>query len=658
MSEPGSRREPRRTYPQIVTVEEATSSDAPRKRTFGDLLFGRRLASAEEEEHKIGTLAGIPVLGLDALSSAAYGPEAALMLLLPLGAMGLGYVVPITGIIITVLLIVYFSYRQTIAAYPNGGGSYTVAKDNLGQGSALLAGAALALDYVLNVAVGISAGVGALVSAAPSLLPHTLPICLVILALLTVVNLRGTRESGLTFLLPTYLFVATLAVVIVIGAAKVALAGGHPVPVAATPVLPISEKAVTFWLLMRAFASGCTAMTGVEAVSNGVPVFRAPTIRNAERTLTVIIAILVVLLAGIALLSRAYGIGATDPTKDGYQSVLSQLTMAVAGRGAFYYVTMGSVVTVLALSANTSFADFPRLCRVLALDRFLPDTFALRGRRLVFSYGVIVLALLSGGLLVLFGGITDNLIPLFAIGAFLAFTLSQAGMVQHWRKLFAAGKGQGSRHSMWINGVGAVATGVTLVVVVVSKFAEGAWIAVLAVPLVVLMFSGIKRHYASVALQVADDQPLVLTETQPPIVVVPVQSWSQLTSRGLRFALELSPDVRALHILTQDSTISELTVVWEDLVAGPARAAGLPPPQLILRKSTYRQFFAPLVEFVEQLRDRHPDRDVVVIVPDLVVKRWYHTLLHNNRGTMLRGLLRLRGGPRVVVVNTPFYLKE
>jgi amino acid transporter len=654
MTEPQTKRPPRRTHPQIVTVVESSPPPAERKRSFSDYLFGRRLASAEEEEHKIGPVAGIPVLGLDALSSAAYGPEAALTLLLPLGLLGLTYVVPISAIIIGVLLVVYFSYRQTIAAYPGGGGSYTVAKDNLGQPAALLAGAALALDYVLNVAVGISAGVGALVSAAPSLLPLTVPICLAILALLTIVNLRGTRESGITFLLPTYLFVATLVVVIVIGITKAALAGGHPAPVARIPELPAAVGPATLWLLMRAFASGCTAMTGVEAVSNGVPVFRAPTTRNAERTLTAIIAILVLLLGGIAVLSRLYGVGATEPGQDGYESVLSQLTGAVAGKGAFYYVTMGSVVAVLALSANTSFADFPRLCRVLALDRFLPDTFALRGRRLVFSYGVVVLALVSGGLLVVFGGVTDRLIPLFAIGAFLAFTLSQAGMVQHWRRL----GGPGSRRSMWINGVGAVATGLTLIVVVVSKFAEGAWIAVIAVPVVVFTFSRINAHYRSVAKQVADDQPLVLSETHPPIVVVPVQSWSKLTSRGLRFALELSPDVRALHILTQDTTICELTLVWEELVAGPARAAGLEPPQLVLRKSTYRQFFGPLVDYVEQLRDRHADRDVVVIVPDLVVRRWYHTFLHNNRGTLLRGLLRLRGGARVVVVNTPFYLED
>jgi len=379
-------------------------------------------------------------------------------------------VVPITGIIIAVLLVVYFSYRQTIRAYPNGGGSYTVAKENLGQGWALLAGAALALDYILNVAVGISAGVGALVSAIPVLLPYTLWLCLAILALLTLVNLRGTRESGITFLLPTYLFVATLGVVIVLGGIKTAMAGGHPLPVAPAAVLAAPTEAAGLWILMRAFASGCTAMTGVEAVSNGVPIFKPPTIRHAERTLTIIIGILVILLGGIAYLCSAYGIGATDPGSDGYQSILSQLTGAVLGRGVPYYVTMGSVVAVLALSANTSFADFPRLCRVIALDRFLPDTFAIRGRRLIFSYGVIVLSLLSGVLLVGFGGVTDRLIPLFAIGAFLAFTLSQAGMVQHWRRL----GGPQARHSLWINALGAVATGVTLVVVVVSKFVEGA----------------------------------------------------------------------------------------------------------------------------------------------------------------------------------------
>ena len=267
---------------------------------------------------------------------------------------------------------------------------------------------------------------------------------------------------------------------------------------------------------------------------------------------------------------------------------------------------------------------------------------------------MIVLALWSAVLLIAFGGVTDRLVPLFAVGAFLAFTLSQAGMVQHWRK--ASGPGAG--RSLVINAAGAVATGITLAVVIISKFLEGAWLTVLIVPLVVWTFSRVNRHYRGVAAEVADDAPLDLTRTETPTVVVPVQSWNKLTSRGLRFAMELSPDVRALHVLTESTTICELTAVWEELVSAPARERGLPVPQLVLRRSTYRQFFAPLIDYVEHVRDAHPDRDVIVFVPDLVVRHWYHAILHNNRGMVLKGLLRLRGGPRVVVINTPFYLKE
>lgn len=636
-----------------VTVVESMPPSMTREWRLVDYLFGRRLSVNEQEEQLIGPLAGVPVLGLDALGSAAYGPEAALTILLPLGALGLAQVVPISFTIIALLLIVYVSYRQTISAYPNGGGSYTVAKENLDTRAALLAGAALVLDYVLNAAVGISAGIGALVSAFPALLPHTLGLCLGVLGLLTVVNLRGTREAGLVFLLPTFLFVATLLSIIALGGARALLSHGHPTPVVAPASLLPAAQASSLWLVMRAFASGCTAMTGVEAVSNGVPLFRAPTVLNARRALGLIIAILVTLLGGIALLSRAYGVGATEPGTSGYQSVLSQLTSAVVGRGAFYYVTMGSVVAVLALSANTSFADFPRLCRVLAVDRFLPDAFAVRGRRLVFSYGVVVLAVLSALLLIVFGGVTDRLIPLFAIGAFLAFTMSQAGMVAHWRKL------SGSKHrtSLWINAIGAAATGVTTVVVVVSKFGEGAWLAVLVIPCLVLTFSRIRRHYAGIAAEVADERALDFSATNPPVVIVPMQSWNKLSRRALRFALQLSPDVHALCILNQDTTISDLTLTWEELVAAPARAAGRPIPRLVLRKSTFRQFFAPLIDYVQRLRDDNPDRDVVVIVPDLVARRWYHAVLHNNRGTVLRELLRLRGGPRVVVINLPFYVR-
>jgi amino acid transporter len=399
-----------------------------------DLVFGRALATDQEGEQRIGVFAGIPMLGLDALGSAAYGPEAALTLLIPLGATGLAYVGPISILIIILLLVVYFSYRQTIAAYPHGGGSYTVAKDNLGTTAGLVAAAALMLDYVLVVAVGISAGVGALISAVPGLQPYTLLLCLVILALITVVNLRGARESGWAFVLPTYLFIISLLAVLAIGTVKALLAGGRPEPVEVLSTMPPTVTAASAWLLMRSFASGCTAMTGVEAVSNGVTAFCEPAVVQARRTLTAIILLLAIMLAGIAYVCWAYGIGATEPGEPGYDSILSQLTAAVVGRGTFYYVTIGSVLGVLALSANTGFADFPRLCRVIAQDGFLPNSFAHRGRRLVYSRGILVLATLSAALLIGFGGITDNLIPLFAVGAFLAFTLSQAGMVAHWQK--------------------------------------------------------------------------------------------------------------------------------------------------------------------------------------------------------------------------------
>src|SRR6516162_1912140 len=455
------------------------------------------LATDEEDEQRVGVIAGIPMLGLDALGSAAYGPEAALTLLIPLGAAGVGYIGPISALIIALLFVVYFSYRQTIDAYPHGGGSYTVAKENLGTAPGLLAAAALMLDYVLVVAVGIS--------ALPALQPFTLPLCLIVLLLITVVNLRGVRESGLAFVVPTYLFIGSLLGVLLIGTVKAVLAGGRPEPVTAPADLPATAMTTaSFWLLMRAFASGCTAMTGVEAVSNGITAFREPAVAHAGRTLTAIILLLAVMLAGIAYVCAAYGIGATEPGEPGYDSILSQLTAAVVGRGWFYYLTIGSVLSVLALSANTGFADFPRLCRVIAYDGFLPHSFAHRGRRLVYSSGILVLAVLSGGLLIVFGGITDNLIPLFAVGAFLAFTLSQAGMVAHWRKV----GGPHAKKSMVINGAGALCTGVTLTVVLVSKFVDGAWVMILLIPGLLAVFIGVRAHYWTVAREVASTEPL------------------------------------------------------------------------------------------------------------------------------------------------------
>jgi amino acid transporter len=619
-----------------------------------DWLFGRTLATDEEGEQRVGVLAAIPMLGLDALGSAAYGPEAALTLLIPLGAAGLGYIGPISALIIALLLVVYFSYRQTIAAYPHGGGSYTVAKENLGVTAGLLAAAALMLDYVLTVAVGISAGVGALISAIPEWQPYTLPLCLAILALITVVNLRGVRESGLAFVVPTYLFILSLLGVLALGTIKAALAGGRPEPVEVPPELPSAMTVASLWVLMRSFASGCTAMTGVEAVSNGVTAFREPAVVHARRTLTAIIALLAVMLAGIAYLCWAYGIGAMKEDQADYQSILSQLTAAVVGRGWFYYVTIGSVLSVLALSANTGFADFPRLCRVIAMDGYLPNSFAHRGRRLVYSRGILVLATLSAGLLIGFDGITDKLIPLFAIGAFLAFTLSQAGMVAHWRKV----GGAHARTSMAINGAGAVCTAVALAVVVVSKFAEGAWVMILLIPALLALFVGVRAHYQAVAREVATSVPLDARALEPPVALLPIRGWSAITRKALRFALKISPEIYALHVADDEETMAELEDTWEQRVREPATAAGLCAPKLIVVYSPYRKLYAPLKQVVSDLQRAHPCRDIAVIVPELIATRWHHFLLHNQTAAVIKAYLLFSGFRRVVVINVPWYLSE
>ena len=519
------------------------------------LLFGRRLASNEQTSQKISVFSGLPALGLDGLSSAAYGPEAALSVLAPLGALSLSWIAPITWLILALLTILYFSYRQTIAAYPVNGGSYTVARENLGVWPSLLAAAVLMIDYVLTVAVGISAGVAAPVSAFPSLQPYTVWLCLATLALITILNLRGTGEAGLTLALPTYLFIATMAVVLTIGVVRAVLAHGHPAAYQPPAALPQTQVTVSLWLLLRAFASGCTAMTGVEAVSNGVSAFEEPRVKNARRTLTLIVAILAFLLAGIAYLARAYSIGAMDQADPGYQSVLSQLVGAVVGRGWFYYVTMAGILAVLCLSANTSFVDFPRLCRLIAKDDFLPCYFAAIDRRLVYSTGVIFLAAAAALLLIGFKGITDDLIPLYAVGAFLAFTLSQAGMVIHWRKRLVdpsqrePGETTTRIHLMqWVNAVGSLATGAALAIILAAKFTEGAWITILAIPVLLTLFKLVNRYYKLVEGLVACDQCLDLIRNPPPVVLLPVRGWTQPVYKALRFAVHLSPDVIAAHL--------------------------------------------------------------------------------------------------------------
>jgi amino acid transporter len=616
-----------------------------------DLLFGRPLATSEERAEHIGPIAGIPIFGLDALSSAAYGPEAALTLLIPLGLLGVHYIVPVSAAIVGLLAIVYFSYRQTIDAYPQGGGSYTVASQNLGEGAGLLAAAALMIDYILTAAVGISAGVGALISAAPGLQPYTLQLCLVVLLILTIVNMRGVHDTGVVFMIPTYLFTATLLIVIGVGAWHVLQTGGQPHPVTPLPAIPAATEMVSWWLILKVFSSGCTAMTGVEAVSNGVMAFRDDTRKNAKITLTIIIVLLGILLTGIALLCRAYGVAATDPNGPGYESVLSMLTRAVMGHGWFYYVTIASVLLVLALSANTAFADFPRLTRAIALDNYVPHVFLLRGRRLLYSWGIYVLVALTAVLLIVFRGVTDRLIPLYAIGAFMAFTLSQAGMVMHWRR-------QGKAHGrMFINGLGAIATGITTIVVLVAKFIDGAWVTALLVVIMIVIMRAVHRHYVRVGHEIDLDRPIVPAEVTKPIVILPIDRWSRVSEKALSFALSMSDDIRCLHVQVANEP-DQICQDWERDVAAPLRAAGKCVPQLEILQSPYRYVLTPVTDYVFKTERESSFRKICVLVPELVVRHWWQNLLHNRRADLLKVILLMRGNRRIIVINIPWYLEE
>jgi amino acid transporter len=618
------------------------------------LLFGRRLANREGNARRLGVSEGISAMGLDALASSAYGPEAALAILAPLGAAGLHLIRPIMAAILLLLGLLYFSYRQTIAAYPHNGGAYVVAKDNLGADAALLAASALMIDYVLNVAVGISAGVAALTSAIPSFQPYTLELCLAILALLTLVNLRGTLEAGVAFSLPTYLFVASFGGLLLFGAVRAAVSGGTPVPIVSLPRPPGATEGVTLWLLLRAFASGCTAMTGVEAVSNGVSAFRDPTVRYAHRVLTGIVLILGLLLVLISYLGPVYHVAAMDETQPGYQTVLSQLAGAIVGRGAIYFVATGSLLAVLCLSANTSFVAFPRLCHLVSEDGYLPRAFATPGRRLVYSAGVLWLAASAGTLLIAFGGITDRLIPLFAVGAFAAFTLSQLGMAFHWLRQ------PGNRQRLVINAAGAAGTAVALGVILAAKFTGGAWITVLVVPCVLAALKAIKHYYNMVDRQLRDEGPIELGRREVPVVVIPFRRWDRLAEKAIRYSLLLSPDIIAIHLTKleggdDDGHETRLRRQWRKDVAEPMRKAGLVPAKLVITPSPYRSFVGHLLRHVAKIATEHPGHPVAVVIPEIVREHWWdYLLLGGLRVWRLHAALLRHGGPNLAVVTVPW----
>ncbi len=621
-----------------------------------DKILGKPLALGEQKKQALSVLTGVPALGLDALASTAYGPEAALMILLSAGQAGMNCFFYISLAVIGVLITLYFSYQQTTAAYPNGGGAYIVASDNLGKKVGLCAAVALLLDYLLNVCVGISAGAGAIVSALPSLYPYTLLLCLLVLFMLTLLNLRGVRESGSFFVLPTILFVACLMISIVIGLDQSFRSGGHPHSLSPLPARPPAIEHLSLWLLLGAFANGLTAMTGVEAVSNAVPLFKKPTVKNAQWTLTCIAGLLGGILLFLGYLCPAYGIVAMDQTQPGYQTILSQLVAATTGKGVFYYFANACFFIILTYSAQTSFIGFPRVCRLLAEDNFMPNFFAERGRRLVFSHGIIVLAFLSAVLLIVFKGITYYLIPLFAIGAFSAFLFSQSGMVIHWLK-----KTKKRRHplKLFFNALGASTTAFALIIIVAAKFREGGWIIIVLAPVFVLLFTQVHRHYRHISREIDHPLDLQAEKRKPPIVIIPIKGWDRVAEKALRFGLLLSDEVIALNIDIHEGHEEDLLrKVWSEKVEKTMKQVRGPVPKLVIINSPFRKLYQPILTYVQAMRRKRPDRTIAVVIPELVEPHWYEYLLHSLHAAGLRTLLFLQRDQKVIVIPMPWFLHE
>jgi len=602
---------------------------------FKRLMFGRPLPSDRLEHERLNKKTALAVLSSDAISSVAYATEQTLLVLAVIGTAALSYVIPISAVIVGLMVLVVLSYRQTIFAYPGGGGSYTVAKDNLGTMPGLIAAAALLTDYILTVSVSISGGVAAITSAYPSLIAHTVLLCIAAVVLLTIVNLRGVRESGIAFSVPTYVFIAMMVVMICVGLYHVWLGDSRIVAAVPKPSTSLSAPegfALTF-LILRAFAEGCVAMTGTEAISNGVGAFKKPSSRNAAITLGWMAAILAVFFLGTSVLARHYVV---MPTAS--ETVLSQLGRRVFGTGAAYFALQYATFAILVLAANTAFADFPRLGSILARDGYMPRQFAARGDRLAFSNGIISLAVVAALLIWLFHGETSALIPLYAIGVFVCFTLSQAGMVMHWVR----SREPGWRRRAALNGLGAIATALVSIVQVATKFTHGAWIVVVIIPVIILVLRRIHRHYEFFAREVAytGQSPLMFLHHT---VVVPVNGITKPAAGALVYATTICEDVRAVYIDVDPETSQDLRRRWEEWDIGV---------DLAIIPSPYRSIMRPLVDYVDGLSERGEADLVTVVVPEIVPRSWWGHLLHNKTSLFIRTAFLFR--PNVVVTAVPY----
>lgn len=604
------------------------------------VLIGAPIANIQAENERLTKFKALAVLSSDAISSVAYATEASLGVLIAAGSGNLGTVLPIGIAIVVLLAIVALSYRQTIPAYPNGGGSYIVAKDNLGTVPGLIAAASLMIDYVLTVSVSVSSGVQNLASFFTALTPYVVAIDVALVIIVTVVNLRGVRESGSIFAIPTYIFIGSALLLIIVGFFKSFALAHHPVIgqyqyVAATEPLSI-------FLILKAFASGCSAMTGVEAISNGVPAFKKPETRNAAKTLTWMAVILGTLFLGITLLATSYHVEAVLPS--GVPSVTAQIAAQVFSGPLFilFPVFQISTLLILTLAANTSYSDFPRLASLLARDNFLPHQFAFRGDRLAFSIGIVFLAILAGFLLVIFKGDTTSLISLYAVGVFLSFTLSQSGMVRHWWKLRATHPGW--LRSLIINGLGALTTLLVAIVIASTKFLSGAWIVVILIPLLVLMFLGIYHHYMRVETDRTTDIPIHPTDIHHRLIV-PISDLSQVSKESLAYARSISSQVTAIHVSIHAEKTDELRAAWDGMQDGWLAENRI---RLEILQSTERFRENAMIAYIEAVRKEYPDDTLTVVLPETYAPWWKRLLLNPF---VFRLKVRLYFHPNIIVTN-------
>ena len=599
------------------------------------VLLGEPLSNQMAIHERIPKWKALAVLASDALSSVAYATEEILIPLAAFSAAAVTWSIPIAIAIATLIVIVTASYRQTIEAYPSGGGAYIVAKDNLGTYAGLIAGASLLIDYILTVAVSVAAGVENIASAIPSLLPHKEGIGAVIIVIIMIFNLRGVRESASIFAIPTYLFILSFVSMIVIGFYKVCFG---IVPQQA-PLVHMDYPSMPLFLILYAFSSGCSAMTGIEAISNGIPLFQQPSARNAKTTLVWMGATLAFLFLGITGLAHVYGIS----PKEG-ETTVSLLSHAILGNSWGYYAVQASTALILILAANTSYADFPRLSSLLAKDRFLPRQLASVGDRLVFSNGILGLSIAAIGLIIFFRGDVHSLIPLYAVGVFLSFTLSQAGMVVHHLRE----REKGWVHSIFFNAAGMLATGVVLLVIASSKFMAGAWVVIVLIPCIVLFFTRIHSHYLAVGKELS-----LFGQVAPPsldpikhTVIVPVSGIHRGVIDALRYALSISDDVRACYVELDSEATDRMAIEWKKW------AHEVP---FVVLKSPYRSVIAPLLEYIDDVEQTTHGDMITIIIPEFVTSKWRYQILHNQTAFLIRAALLFKRGK--VVTSVRYHLK-